>query len=281
MSRNKFMNALITQLAHHGEGDFAKFKVSYDKSLTYSGLHSFKGNTFLRYICFDFLISVGVLDTSRKNRSLRWYYLGNYFNFLNSGDVYRLNFGEDQFEEKGWDFVKSDYSIFPKGVVSDKKRNDLVDILKTLNLENFLENPEYIRELDFIDFSEMSLTQYDFKKKCWVDDVEEIQKDGFYKSKDRFNQQSFFVTKDGKRKQILNDEWAFVIASKYLGEKIYEVELGNSILIPWQFKLPSLFKRVLASISFEMAYQKTGIRFNVNSLDEVRVIDQLLSGAEI
>lgn len=152
--------------------------------------------------------------------------------------------------------------------------------IQALKLESFDADSKYLRELPFYKIENFSLVKFDFEQFQWVEGGQEINSKGLYRTKDRFGLHSYILNNGREKYQILEDEWAFLIAARMLDYPIFKTLSDNCVVVAWQCKIPNLIKRILASGACRIRYGREGIGFYLNNNESKENIIRFIYGRQ-
>lgn len=268
---SKLYDCVVTQLAYFGEGSINKFDTILNRSLEYCGMAESVGDSFAKYIYFDFLASLGVIEPAYKTGRTRWEYI--------TRDIFlKLNNENYKFEENtdfdGLAFVHSSKDIFPK---IKKMESDLVSVKRIENFNDFILDWKNLsrkseQKMGKPDFEFCTLEKFCFKEMKWDQDAKYQGEDGLYKVVSKAYDSYIVIKVNGEYFRQVVHEWAYLIAMKRLGiawESVFSMN-GQEIIVPWKVKIPTLLKRVFFNNSTNVSYERLGIKYSLTSEENVR-----------
>ena len=276
---NELYYSVIEQIEFFGAGNITKFDEIFRKSLKYKKVE-LDEISFFRYIYFDFLIGIGVIEPFYENDVLKWKFLER-VNVLNiSGRIYELH--EEDNNDDSMKFVNASRSIFPTARVLDcvNSEQDFLDKVLDLKLEwnGLLDGIE--RKIDHVEISKYVAEQFNISNSKWEQVDKFSDEYSLYRLRGSFNKTIFIKGVKGEFCKILNSDWAILLFCRDAGIpliKMFEVNNENKkIRIPWKFKTPAIVKRMFMHLDGGASYGKKGITYNFKCEDKLNVMLKLI-----
>jgi len=268
---NKLFEMIINQLAYFKEGSLEKFQQIFLDSLNHCEIFNLQNQGLCKSVYMNFLITIGIIEVYEKDRKFYWAYLRNEFVFTENNKKYQFGFYSPKVESMGFFFFEG-FDIFPlANIYLEAKAHDVESFLSklfTVRMNWSIERERIFQKIDWFDNDKNTTQKYCFEKHNWIDNGRNALEKGIYRA-GVFSYERYYICvfDDGIYKTF--DEETLFLASVYFIkdlkiESLFKIE-GNSLLIPWKVRTPSLFKRSLASISNRVEVNSKGYTYSINN----------------
>lgn len=272
------MNTLVLfetiseQLHFYEQGTFEKFKDIFFKGLKFINANV-ESQDFAAYIYFDFLISIGFIETVHSENSIRWFVNEDHFSHEINKRIYSIDVSSKTNREVP--IFSTSFEIFPLFSEVNLEKSQTQEFLAHLSefelsfqqfkKENISHLGKFIDKYRFIKFYDPILNDWSQVQNCSID--------GFYRVGPKIYDMNFLAKINDDFFHIKNLEWAFILAQSATNQGIYNRRLVkfDTIIVPWKFKIPTLMKRVLLACSSKVHYGRIGIEYTVAKRDELYI----------
>lgn len=281
---NKLFESITDQLAYFKEGNLEKFQQIFNDSINYYQVKNCSNLGLCKAVYLNFLITLGIVEVFEKDRKYFWVYLKRDFVFTSSGKRYSFNKYDENIESIDY-FSFSGFDIFPKAnLYLDEQRHDVENFLekiKTLKIDWSAEIDRNFQKVDWFDTDKKTTQKFNFNKFDWDVSGRSELSEGIFRTGVFSYDKHYLCVGDFGILKTFDEELLFICASQLIKqlelEKLFIITDSN-ITIPWKVKVPSLFKRSLASISSKIKVDSSGYCFHVNHKNLITDVFNLFKG---
>lgn len=270
---NNLYFSIIDQLEFFGSGKISKFDEIFQRSLTFNQL-KLEQSSYFRFIYFDFLVNIGVIEPLFENDILKWRYINRaiFLNLKNKAIEIPLKQSGELFQ-----IIKASQDIFPKvKIIDEKVNNDFISNLANLSFNWSELEKSALAKIDSVEISKYVSEKFSFMTYRWEQINKFSQDDSLYRLRGAFNKTVMVYGRPGAFHRILKFDWAFLLFIRHINissQKLFiKDDRSGRIVIPWKVKLPAIIKRMLFMIEADVSYEKNGISYLYNKNDLEKIV---------